>query len=171
MSQSAKGPLWASCSCGRILPSQYLYLAALSLWRLETPCSWLETCSPLAQSCAWLTTWALCSWWEWSTHRHGQAVVFLHWALHSSGALPDQPKYGSGHSVPGSLDPSRVPTRSPCTSYKVTWLSTWFSAASFRTGTPQMMLTLYRRIWLKEKNLHYYFELVQLVLRFTKRIT
>lgn len=55
-----------------------------------------------------------------ASHRHGQAVVFLHGALHSTGARPDQPNYGSGHSVPGSLDPSRVPTHSPCTSYKVT---------------------------------------------------
>lgn len=98
-------------------------------------CSWLEADSLLAQCCAWLTSWEPYGvGGSGASHTRGQAVTFLHWAPHSE-TLPEQAssiRYDSVHTGSRSPDQSRVPTNSPCTSYKVTWFSAWFSDTKFQ---------------------------------------
>lgn len=179
------GTLWTSL-CGRIFPSQHLYFTALlSVTPGNTqgigysffPISLISDTlflirgrfSTGSRLCLADQLGALCSWWEWSITETWPSSGLPSLSPPLLWTLPDQPKYDSVHSVPGSLDPPRVPTHSPYISYKVTWLSAWFSAASFRTGTHKWCW-LYKRIWLKEKALHYHFELVHFF-HFTKRIT
>lgn len=100
MSQSAEGPCEPVCVGGSFLPNTFISQPC-SLWRLEirrelgipsrfpsslTHCSWLGADSLLAQGCAWLTNWEhYVVGGNGASQKHGQPVVFLHWALHSSG--------------------------------------------------------------------------------------
>lgn len=88
-----------------------------------------------------------------ASHTHGQAVVFYtELSLLPSGPLPEQ---AAGIAV-FTQGPCLF-THPGCPRILLARLTRWLDSAlgclppSFRTGTPQMMLTLYRRIWLKEK--------------------